>query len=160
MANNITKSSFLNLQKPAVQKTDDKYIPKAYTDVASGMEKMFANMMIEQMNKTAGKVTADSPSSQFYKSLQSNQRADAMASQNGGMGVQRMILDQIYPKEMRTEANLNMHLSREKARMPHKKAVELYRQKFEQQEIRIRPEQEVSGGRVGISKYHKEDTNE
>ncbi len=160
MANNITKASFLNLRKPVAQKTDDKYIPKAYKNVAQGMEKMFAQMMLEQMNKTAGKSTPDSPESQFYQSLQSGQRADAMSNQGGGLGVQKMILDQIYPKEMRTEANYNAHEAQQKARMPLKKAVELYREKQEQNEIKMMPDQDDSGNRVGITQYHKEDTNE
>lgn len=136
MVTNIKKNQFLNLGSIKKNNTDDKYIPKDYRDVASGMEKVFAQMMLEQMQKTAGKTTEESAATKFYKSMQLDQRAEAMTQNDGGLGVQAMILDQIYPEHLRTEENLKMLEAQKRSRMPLKDAVKMYEQKKEQQIIK------------------------
>lgn len=93
------------------QKTvdDRKYIPKQYQEVAESMEQQFAEYMLQQMNKTVGEEDADSSGGMdYYKSLQTTERAKAMAQQNN-LGLQEMILDQIYPKRMRNEMALKQY---------------------------------------------------
>ncbi len=158
MVQNISKAQFLNLQANQVKKTDDAYIPNAYRDVASGMEKMFAQMMLEHMERTAEKAEEDdSPATRFYSSLQMDQRADSMTQQ--GLGVQPMILDQIYPQELRTEDNLQAFAAQEKARMPHKKALEMYQQRQDQIKIAMPSKQDALTNN-GIEKYRQEDVHE
>lgn len=158
MVQNISKAQFLQLQAPKPARTDDAFIPSAYRDVASGMEKMFSQMMLEHMERTAEKAEEDdSPATKFYSSLQMDQRADAMTEQ--GLGVQQMILDQIYPKELRTEANMQALAAQEKARMPHKKALEMYQKRQNEDTISIRSKQDASTNN-GISQYREEDSHE
>ena len=75
-------------------------IPHAYKKVARNMEQQFIEFMIDEMEKTAGKKD-QSMAGKYYKSLLNTQRAKTMSEVNGGMGLQDMILDQIYPQNLR-----------------------------------------------------------
>jgi Rod binding domain-containing protein len=88
-----------------------QYIPQQFKEVAASMEQQFAEMMLEQMSRT---VDEEAPAEggggamDYYKSLQKSERAKSMASQNN-LGLQEMILDQIYPKRMRNEMALKQY---------------------------------------------------
>ena len=86
---------------------DTKYIPKPYLEVAEGMEREFANIMMKQMNKTVGEAQAPSTGMGYYKGLLDDKRVNSMVKSNGGLGLQKLILDQIYPKRMRNEFAYN-----------------------------------------------------
>lgn len=160
MVQNISKAQFLALDSKQFNKTDDRFVPKAYKDVASGMEKVFAQMMLEHMERATDQTEEDGPAQKFYKSLQLEQRADAMTEQGGtGLGVQQMILDQIYPKELRTEANYQAFEQQEKARMPYKKALEMYNKNKNNDIISIGPKQDAVANN-GIQGYRQEDSHE
>ncbi len=92
------------------KKIDDRqYVPKQYQEVAEGMEQQFAEYMLQQMNKTVNEEDAENAAGMdFYKSMQTSERAKAMAQQNN-LGLQEMILDQIYPKRMRNEMALKQY---------------------------------------------------
>lgn len=88
---------------------DTKYIPQQFKDVASSMEQQFVEMMLEQMEKTVDtSESADSAGMDFYRALQKSERAKTMTQQNN-LGLQNMILDQIYPKRMRNEFALKQY---------------------------------------------------
>jgi len=87
---------------------DRKYIPKQYQDVAESMETQFAEAMIKQMNETIDEAPGEDSGMDFYKSLQTTERAKMMAKQNN-LGLQNVILDQIYPKRMRNEMALKQY---------------------------------------------------
>ena len=89
---------------------DREYIPKQFKEVAASMEQQFAEMMIDQMAKTVdeNEVEGDSAGMDFYKSLQKGERAKSLTEQNN-LGLQNMILDQIYPKRMRNELALKQY---------------------------------------------------
>jgi Rod binding domain-containing protein len=73
------------------------------------MEQQFAEFMLTQMNKAVGENDAeDSNGMDYYKSLQTSERAKAMSKQNN-LGLQNVILDQIYPKRMRNELALKQY---------------------------------------------------
>lgn len=89
-------------------KVDDRqYIPKQYKEVAANMEQQFAEMMLDQMSRTVDEAEAESGGMgmDYYKSLQKSERAKTMTAQNN-LGLQDMILNQIYPKRMRNEMAL------------------------------------------------------
>ena len=65
--------------------------------VARGMEQQFVEFMINEMEKTSGK-KENSMAGNYYKSLMNTERAKTMTEVDGGMGLQEMILEQIYPK--------------------------------------------------------------
>ena len=83
---------------PAVR--ERQHIPDAYKKMARGMERQFIEFMIEEMEKTPGRKD-HSMAENYYRSLLNTERAKAMSEVNGGMGLQGMILDQIYPKQSR-----------------------------------------------------------
>lgn len=97
--------------KPIANKTvdDRKYIPKQYQEVAESMEQQFAEFMLNQMNKAVEENETEGPGGMdYYKSLQTTERAKMMAKQNN-LGLQNVILDQIYPKRQRTEMALKQY---------------------------------------------------
>ena len=81
---------------------DSHLIPDAYKKVARDMETQFTEFMLEKMNKTDGKQNK-STAEKIYESYLTSERAQLMARQNDSSGIQKLILDQIYPKRMRTE---------------------------------------------------------
>lgn len=95
-----TKSYDTN-QKSAVD--DRQYVPDQYKDVAQNMEQQFVEIMLDQMEKTVDQSDLDSGQGMdYYKSLEKLERAKIMASQNN-LGIQDMVLNQIYPKRLRNE---------------------------------------------------------
>lgn len=87
---------------------DRKYIPKQFQEVAESMETQFAEAMVKQMNQTVDEAPGDDSGMEYYKSLQTSERAKMMAKQNN-LGLQTVILDQIYPKRLRTEMALKQY---------------------------------------------------
>lgn len=98
------------LESSSIKKIDDrKYVPKEFVKVARGLEQQFAEMMINEMNKTTGDEGAnDGVGMDYYKSLQNTERAKTLTEQNQ-LGLQDLILDQIYPKRMRNEMALSQY---------------------------------------------------
>lgn len=93
------------------KKVDDRqYIPKQFKEVAAGMEQQFAEMMLDQMSRTVGTSEEEEGNSgmEYYKSMQKSERAKMMTQQNN-LGLQDMILNQIYPKRQRTEMALKQY---------------------------------------------------
>lgn len=89
--------------------TDDrKYIPKQFQEVAESMESQFAETMLKQMNQTIDENPGEDTGMDFYKSLQTSERAKMMSKQNN-LGLQNIILDQIYPKRLRNEMALKQY---------------------------------------------------
>ena len=80
-----------------------QFIPGQMLDVARGMEKQFADFMVEQMMKTVGDET-DNQAETYYRSLMNSERSDALTKNGGGLGIQDLILDEIYPRKFRNEA--------------------------------------------------------
>ncbi|MBC7429224.1 MAG: rod-binding protein, partial [Bacteriovorax sp.] len=88
---------------------DRQYIPAKYKEVAANMEQQFAEMMIDQMNKTVEESDEGGDAGMdYYKSMQKSDRAKSLTQQNN-LGLQDMILNQIYPKRMRTELGLKQY---------------------------------------------------
>ncbi len=80
-------------------------IPKQFLEVAQGMEKQFADFMVEQMMKTTGSEETNQAEA-YYRSLMNSERSDSLTKNGGGLGVQDLILDEIYPRKFRNEAAL------------------------------------------------------
>lgn len=90
------------------------YIPKQYKEVAENMESQFAEAMLNQMNQTTGASDEEDTGMNYYKSLETSERAKMMSKQNN-LGLQPIILDQIYPKRLRTESALKQYESQANA---------------------------------------------
>ncbi|MGZ3788434.1 MAG: hypothetical protein ACXVLQ_07925 [Bacteriovorax sp.] len=87
---------------------DRKYVPKQFQDVAESMEAQFAETMLKQMNQTIDETPGEDSGMDYYKSLQTTERAKMMSKQNN-LGLQNVILDQIYPKRLRNEMALKQY---------------------------------------------------
>ncbi len=105
--NNNLFSQLSATQKPISQR---EYIPEAYKKVARGMEKQFLEFMIEQMNKTTGSSKTPSTAMNYYQALLTGKRAETMTHNKDGMGIQDIILNQIYPREKRNKLAYEAYL--------------------------------------------------
>lgn len=74
---------------------------KPYEDVAEGMEANFTSHMLAEMRKTIPKEKPDSTAVNYYNSLLDSERAQLMAQSESGLGVKKIILDQIVPAHMK-----------------------------------------------------------
>ena len=75
---------------------------KPYREVAEGMETQFASHMIEQMRKTVPREDEPSTAQQYYESLMDYEHAKSLAKSDTGLGIKRVILDQILPAHLKT----------------------------------------------------------
>jgi Rod binding domain-containing protein len=88
---------------------DSRYLPtaqrtnpvKPYEEIAEGMEANFTAMMLAEMRKTVPKDGPDSPAMDYYNSLLDYERAQLMAKSDSGIGIKKVILDQIVPQNMK-----------------------------------------------------------
>lgn len=74
---------------------------KPYEEIAEGMETNFTSHMLAEMRKTVPKETPDSSAMEYYNSLLDYERAQLMAKSDSGLGVKKVILDQIVPQNMK-----------------------------------------------------------
>ncbi|MBG07567.1 MAG: hypothetical protein CME68_02340 [Halobacteriovoraceae bacterium] len=84
---------------------DSKFIPDPYKKVASSMETQFLNFMISKMKNTINKNNPESSAVEYYNGLINKERSNIMAKNNGGLGIQKLILNQIYPPHLRNKAS-------------------------------------------------------
>lgn len=76
---------------------------KPYRAVAQNMEAEFIKFLLQEMEKTVIKEEEDSGETSFYKSLLSNEYAQLMATKDGGLGLQQLILPQIVPQHLKAQ---------------------------------------------------------
>ncbi|MDA8793804.1 rod-binding protein [Bacteriovoracaceae bacterium] len=94
---NVANSPLNNRQIKAGQRRAPE-IPKAYQEVASGMEAQFINHMFQEMRKTIKKGKEDSTAVKLYQSLMDYESAKTMSKrEDGGLGLKELILKQIVP---------------------------------------------------------------
>lgn len=110
-----------------------KYVPSEYKDVAKGMEKQFAEFMIQQMENSVGS-TSNNSAAKYYKSLMNSERANVMATKDQGLGLQKVILDQIYPQHMRNPATYKQFLAQKDARIIKRNNIEMTKPQLEGKE--------------------------
>lgn len=100
----IDKTSNIQFQRKLPQ-NKYKNVPKAYLDVAQGMETQFINHMMNEMNKTVKSEQPDSDANKYYKGLLDYERAKIMAQTENGIGLKDIILDQILPQHLKVSNN-------------------------------------------------------
>lgn len=92
-----------------------RYVPSAYKKVAGELESQFNQLMLEQMGKTVDRTEEESTAESYYEALLTAERAKAMSAGEKGLGIKKMVLDQIYPKRLRNETNF---MAQEGTRVP------------------------------------------
>jgi len=78
---------------------------KPFKDVAEGMETQFSQQMIEQMRKSIPRESEPSSAQQYYESLMDYEYAKSMAQSESGLGLKKVILDQIVPAHLKQTPN-------------------------------------------------------
>ncbi len=76
-------------------------IPKPFKDAARGIEKQFVEFMVQQMHKTTGAPEDSNTATDYYNDLLYKEESNKMTEYKNGLGIQKLILDQIYPKKFR-----------------------------------------------------------
>ncbi|MBT3584155.1 MAG: hypothetical protein HN509_04575 [Halobacteriovoraceae bacterium] len=108
--------------KPKVLKNDGlEYVPEMYKAAARGQEEQFAAMMIDQMNKTIDRSKPDDSATDYYRQLLKGEQAKMMTETNKGQGLQKVILDQIYPHDQRNKFTFNRLKELQAAQRVYKK---------------------------------------
>lgn len=97
----------IRAKAPSKQDLSNEYIPKEAINAAQGFESEFAKIMLNEMQNSIPK-SSSSSAQEIYTQLLTDERAKAMAQTNQ-LGIQNVILDQIYPKPLRTKGNFDLH---------------------------------------------------
>lgn len=121
MANSPRKNSDQNQQ----------YIPKPYKDVAKGMEAQFTQFMLTKMNDSISRTKPLDSAGNYYESVMTEERAKILSEKGQGIGIQNLILDQLYPSRFRNKLAYNGYLQQEKNKNAFSKT------KIEQHELKI-----------------------
>jgi Rod binding domain-containing protein len=86
----------------ALPTTQQRQSPiKPFEEIAEGMETSFTSHMLAEMRKTIPKETPDSSPMEYYNSLMDFEMAQTMARSESGLGIKKVILDQIVPQHMK-----------------------------------------------------------
>lgn len=115
---NTHSPSSLNRAQQKADADNKRFIPEPYIKTAQSMEQQFAEFMLQQMQKTTGE--KGDTASDYYKSLQLTEQAEQMVQSENGIGIQDLILDQIYPKSKRSEMAYNAYKQQQTAQMGNK----------------------------------------
>jgi len=78
-----------------------KNIPKPFKEAARGIEQQFVEFMVQQMHKTTGAPEDSNTATNYYNDLLYKEESNRMTEHKNGLGIQKLILDQIYPKKFR-----------------------------------------------------------
>jgi Rod binding domain-containing protein len=112
-----TQLPLQNIDRQTSNKVEtSKFIPSSVKKIAQDYEAQFAELMLQEMKKTVEQGELDT-GSEFYQSLLQKEQANSLTQNNGGLGIQKMILNQIYPERWRTKEQLEAF---EKASSPKK----------------------------------------
>ena len=113
MNTEVLKNIISNIPKSKVTTKPENLhlIPEKYRDFARNYEKQFAEYMVDQMDKTVTH-SDTSTAGNYYRSLINKEMAGQMAKHNNGLGLQNMILDQVYPRRFRNEITYNAMLNK------------------------------------------------
>lgn len=74
---------------------------KPYEEVAEGMETQFASHMIDQMRRTIPRENEPSSAQAYYESLMDSEYAKSLAQSDSGLGIKRVVLEQILPAHLK-----------------------------------------------------------
>ncbi len=104
-------SNDISIQKPHIQRRDTlkpnsdgkEYIPENYKEFAQGLEKQLADVMVKEMTKSISRANGESTAMNYYNDLLNDKRSEGLTKTNGGLGLQDLILDQIYPRKFRNK---------------------------------------------------------
>ncbi len=98
----IQKHEKQDQQSARIARDPFEHVPEDYKKMARGLEQQFAEYMLKQMHTSIGRGKEDS-AMDYYQDLNQKEQARMMAEVNNGLGLQKMILDEIYPERFRNK---------------------------------------------------------
>ena len=81
------------------QNTESRPVNREILNIARGMEAQFADLMLREMSKTVPNAEKKSSTEKYYDSLLNWERAKIMANKDKGLGLQKMIYQQLVKNE-------------------------------------------------------------
>jgi len=122
---NIQKHKDTEREKANFQTDPFKYVPDEYKQVARGLEQQFAEYMVQNMHKSIGNDSKDGTALDYYKNLLHTEEAKNLTEVNNGLGLQKMILNQIYPEKFRNKEALSAYQASQNKDIYNKNSIEL-----------------------------------
>ncbi len=86
-------------EKQYISGQQQRQIPKEYLEIAKSMDTQFSEHLFQEMEKSVQREEEHSTAQDIYSSLLNHERAKALASKNEGKGIQKLVLDEILPKQ-------------------------------------------------------------
>jgi hypothetical protein len=130
--NNMNSDHFIHSKNTInnnISKNPNQYIPKIVSEIAENAEAQLFKTMFDQMNQSARGEKSLSTSEDFFQSLLNDEQAKLYSQQNNGKGLQKVILDQIYPDHLRNDGYYKAFHQQMKIPLPAKKiTIEKYQQ--------------------------------
>lgn len=102
-----------------------RYVPDDYKKVAQGLEQQFAEYMLKQMHNSIGRQDEDGTAMNYYQDLNQKEQAKIMSEINNGLGIQKLIIDEIYPEKFRNPEALAAYDQQKAAGQIKKKQIEM-----------------------------------
>jgi len=100
-------------------------IPKPFKDAARGIEQQFVEFMVQQMHKTTGAPEDSNTATNYYNDLLYKEESNRMTEHKNGLGIQKLILDQIYPKKFRNADALAAFNAQTKSKNHRRSQIEM-----------------------------------
>lgn len=100
-------------------------IPKPFKDAARGIEQQFVEFMVQQMHKTTGAPEDSNTATNYYNDLLYKEESNRMTEHKNGLGIQKLILDQIYPKKFRNADALAAFDAQNKSQYQRRPRIEM-----------------------------------
>lgn len=113
-----------NAQKKRILKDEFQYVPEDHKNVARGLEQQFAQYMLKQMNKSIGN-DPDGTAMNYYKDLNQTEQAKMLSDVKNGLGIQKLILNEIYPEKFRNPEAMAAYQAHKSKGSIHKNKIEM-----------------------------------
>jgi len=127
-------------------------IPKPFIKAARGVEQQFVEFMVEQMHKTTGAIEDSNTATNYYNDLLYKEESNKMTEYKNGLGIQKLILDQIYPKKFRNADAMAAFAAQNKSQFQRGPEIEM--------EGPVQNKREVKMGTQSQAKPVREDGHE
>lgn len=102
------RNAMKKASQPIRSEDSANYIPEEIKGAAQGLEAQFNELMVREMTKNLN-AGVQGTAGNFYKGMLTSERAKALVKEDSQ--IQKLILDEIYPKHMRNSQNYQNYLA-------------------------------------------------
>ena len=116
------------------------FVPDEMNKVAESYEKQFAQFLLKEFYKSVPKQEKESTAGNIYESWMIGEQSDAISKNEDGLGIKNLILEEVYPRKYRNQAQYDSYLKSKanqalQAKSAYKQA-QMKQDNFEKVEIR------------------------